>query len=249
MTQRISLFTQIPSGTSDTNVTAPPGLNVCCHLRGASWAFASTSISQTVRPENSYARPSFILLPRWFCMQASFLHFSCSCSSLPFSSSFFFLFSPPSILLTTCLASAEIECEVSHFCHQDKGLWVCVGCVRAIAANARDLWGLQACWTFYFPHQSPCRCAEVGSICWVSVRLPSQPTQGPLTMPQVHLEYKPNGTHLVLDRWTCLVKKNRLRLPAVATWFGWKMLMNALHFFQYMSAGVCRFDLWSGLRM
>lgn len=33
-----------------------------------------------------------------------------------------FLFSPPSVLLTTCPASAETECEVSHFCHQDKGI-------------------------------------------------------------------------------------------------------------------------------
>lgn len=69
ITYRMALLTWIPSGLSDTNVTAPPGLSVCCHLWGASWAFASESISQTAREQLHTA--NFISLPRRFCMQAS----------------------------------------------------------------------------------------------------------------------------------------------------------------------------------
>ena len=95
-----------------------------------SWAPARASISQTVvRPENSYARPTFYHCQDAFCMQEISFTSAAPAPLLSFLPSF--LFSPPSILLTTCPASAEIECEVSHFCHQDKGLWVCVGRVHA----------------------------------------------------------------------------------------------------------------------
>ncbi len=205
MTYRISLPTWIPSGMSDTNVTAPPGLSVCCHLWGVSWAFASVSISQTVvRPENSYARPTLNHCQDNFVCK-HFLPCSCSGSSClflpPFSSHLPPSSSPP------VLHPLRSSVKFLTFVTKTRDCERVLGGVRAMAADGRDLWGLQACWTSYFPHQSPCRCAEVGSICWVSVHLPSQPTQGPLTMPQVHLEYKPNGTHLVLDRWTSLVKK------------------------------------------
>lgn len=157
------LLTCIPSCMSDTNVTAPPGLSVCCHLWEACWAFASVSISQTVVRPEQLRTANFIWLPRRFCMQESpSLHPLLLLLPLPFS----FLFSPHSILLTTCPASAEIECELSHFLSQRQRiltLWKL--CVFVMAAIAHELWGLQACWTSYFPQQSLCRCAEVGSIC------------------------------------------------------------------------------------
>lgn len=162
-----------------------------------------------VKAREQLRAANFLSLPRPFLYASvSFFFFPLQLLLLllPLSFSSFLLFSPPSILLTTCPASAEIECEVSHFCHRDKGSGVERGlCTCDWSPRARDLWGLRACWTSHFPHQSPCRRTEVGSICWVSVRLPSQPTQGPLTMPQVHGECKPNGTHLVFDRWTFLV--------------------------------------------
>lgn len=69
---------------SDTNVTAPPGLSVCCHLWEASWAFASVSISQTVvRPENSYTLPTLCGCQDDFACK-NLLRFTRSCSFFPF---------------------------------------------------------------------------------------------------------------------------------------------------------------------
>lgn len=73
--------------------------------------------------QNSYALPTLYSCQDDLYARISFT----SPAPAPFPS--FFLFSPPSILLTTCPASAEIECELSHFCHQDKGLWLCASCV------------------------------------------------------------------------------------------------------------------------
>lgn len=118
-----------------------------------------------------------------------------------------FLLSLPTILLTTCPASVKIKCEDSHFCHRDKGLGERIDCACVMAADARDLWGLRACWTSTLPPLVTLLPCWSGAICSSSVRLPSQPTQGPLTMPQVHREYIPNGTHLVKDRWIAFLKK------------------------------------------
>lgn len=191
---RFSPWTWNPSGMSDTGVTAPPGLSVCRHLRGASWAPASVLISQTaIRPGERSRSANFLTPPRRFvCTQESpslqLLLFLLS--HLPPSSSPPVLHPLRSSVKFLTFATKTRDWEVAQVAH-----------VRW-RTDARDLWGLRACRTSYFPHQSPRRCAKVGSICWVSVRPPLQPTQGPLAMPQVHLEYKPNGTHLVLDRWT-----------------------------------------------
>lgn len=70
-------------------------------------------------------------------------------------------------------ASTETQCEVSRVCQQGRGF--------AIVCEL---------------------CMHDGSQRWVSVCLPFQPTQGPLTTPQVHRDDKPSVTHLVLHRWT-----------------------------------------------
>lgn len=173
-----SLQTCIQIGMCDTSVTAPPGLSVCCHLWGVSSAFARVSISQTVvRPQNSHA------LPTLNCCQDNFvckhlLHFRCSSC----------LFS----LLTSLHPPRHLSCILWDWAQSFSLLSPRQGIASARewctcdGGRGHRLVGSSSLLDLHFPPLVTHWCAEVVSICWVSVRLPSQPTQEPLTMPQVH---------------------------------------------------------------
>lgn len=202
MTYRIFLQTCIASGMSHTNVTAPPGLNVCYHLWEASWAFASVSISQTViRPENSYALPTFYLPRRFFYASISFT----SAATAPLAS--FFLLS----LLTSLHPPHHLSCirwdQVWSFSllSPRQGIESACEFCACDGSQCQRLVGSSSLLDFLFPPPVTLSLCWMGSICWVSVRLPPNPHKDPLTLPQVHLEYNPSGTHLVLHRWTSLV--------------------------------------------
>ena len=79
------------------------------------------------------------------------LHFRCSFPPCLFLPLFFSHFPPSSSppVLHPLRSSVKLLT-----CPQDKELQVCIDCVRAMAAYARDSWGLRACWTSYFPPTS-----------------------------------------------------------------------------------------------